>query len=235
MLAAVVAFVAAGCATADPEVLAAQDRCAEAENGAASQDIFEACTLVIERGGNKREVAFAFNRRGMLHRRAGRDSDALKDFDEAVRLEPYYSGAYNNRANIYGARGDARAEQSYLTAIQTKPDNAMAHNNYAWYLATQGRYDEALTSVNRAVALKDNSDAICDTQAHVLMGLGQAEEAQAAFDCAMTIGGAEVVKGYQLNLIAKSYAPGRTDGLVDDATRAALAACIRDNCRLMLE
>lgn len=230
------AAVLAGCSTITPEMAAAQKLCAEIENGAASEAIFDACTKVIDESGERREVALALNRRGSLHRRAGRDEAALKDYKEAARLEPYFTGAYNNRGNIYSAQGDdARAEQSFLAALRADPKNAKAHNNYAWHLATRWRYEEALKRVNQAMALMPDDEIIYDTQAHVLMGLGRVAEAEAAFSKAIEIGGSSVVRQYQKTLIGKGYAAGRSDGVMDEATRAALSACIRDNCRLLLD
>jgi len=232
-------FVAAavvGCSTATPEMQAAQQLCAEVENGSSSQAVFDACTKVIEESGERREVALAHNRRGSLHRRAGREEEALRDFQEAVRLEPYFTGAYNNRGNVYSAQGDdGRAEQSFLAALRADPQNAKAHNNYAWHLATHGRYGEALRQVDRANELMPESAVIIDTQAHVLMGLGRVSDAETAFAEAMELGGSEVVRDYQMKLVSKGYKPGRTDGVADERTMVALSACIRDNCRLMLD
>ena len=64
---------------------------------------------------------------------------------------------------------------------------------------------------------------------------GNTADAEAAFALAMELGGTPRVRRYQQALTAKGYAPGRSDGVVDGATEAALAACIRDNCRLLLD
>jgi Flp pilus assembly protein TadD len=226
----------AGCSTATPELMAAQQLCAEVENGKSSAEILQACTKVIEESGERRQIALALNRRGSLHRRTGRDEEALEDYSEAARLEPYFTGAYNNRGNIYSARGDdVRAEQSFLAALRADPKNAKAHNNYAWHLATRWQYEEALKRVNEAMALQPDSNVIYDTKAHVLMGLGKVAEAEATFAKAIDLGGVEVVRQYQTALVEKGYAPGHSDGVMDEATKAALSACIRDNCRLLLD
>lgn len=217
--------------------LAADQRlCAAIETGAAGPENLAACSRVIDGSGERGERVMAFNRRGIAQWRAGRDSEALADFNAAIRLAPMYSAAYNNRARLYSDQGeDKLAEQSFQAAIRANPDNSSAYNNYSWHLASRGDYEGALTQVNRSLAVDDQREASFDTQAHALMGLGETREAAAAFDRAMELGGVAVVRRYQRALSDKGYDPGGIDGEPDAGMRAALEACIRDNCRLLLD
>lgn len=231
------AAVLAGCSTnSSRDLSAAQDLCAKAQHGDRSEAALAACTKIIDESDSRRDRSGAHNFRGIIYTNLGDENAALAEFNEAVRLDPYFSGAYSNRANIYSKRGDdVRAVQSYLAALRFSPKNAMAHNNYAWHLARRGEFDKAAKYIVAAEALGDGFQALYDTQGHVFMMLGRTEEAEVAFGKAMTTGGPDLVRRYQQTLYAKGYDPGRSDGVADEATQAALSACIRDNCRLLLD
>jgi Tfp pilus assembly protein PilF len=134
------------------------------------------------------------------------------------------------RRNRSGEHVRATAE-----ALRLNPENAWAYNSYAWHLAQQGDYVTAEAQIVKAIALEPESFLLVDTRAHVLMGMGEVPAAENAFTRAMELGGPDIVREYQKSLIAKGYAPGRSDGVVDAVTQAALSACIRDNCRLLLD
>ena len=155
---------------------------------------------------------------------------------KVIKEHPKFAPAYNNRAELLSARGeDKLAVESYRAAIRADPDNAATFNNYAWHLTSRGDYRGALTQVNRALALEDPQAAAFDTQAHALMGLGETEEAEAAFERAMELGGEVMVRRYQRALSDKGYDSGGIDGAPDAGLRAGIAACIRDNCQLLID
>ncbi|HIC82366.1 MAG TPA: tetratricopeptide repeat protein [Kiloniellaceae bacterium] len=237
---ALVLVLAAGlgaCAASPPKDLTEAHRlCKQIEQGVTTQATVDGCTEVIEHSRSRDERVTAYNLRGVANEQLGRIDEAFADFDEAVRLAPYFSAAYNNRANLFSRQGNnARAVQSFQAAIRANPDNAAAYNNYAWYLASRGDYDGALARVEKALALDSDYDAALDTYGHVLMGLGQAEAAMSAFERVIILEGPKVVRLYQEALEGWGYEPGRTDGVMDAQTDAALSACVRDNCRLLLD
>ena len=217
--------------------LAADERlCAEIETGSPTAQSMAACSRVIENTDERRQRVIALNRRGTAWNRLGEESKALADFDQAIRLEPLYSAPYSNRANVYDQQGKHDlAEQNHQAAIRVNPTNSSSYNNYSWHLAGRGDYEGALVQVNRALALNAERQSVYDTQAHAFMGLGEVAEAEAAFTRAMELGGVETVRQYQRALSKKGYDPGHSDGEADAAMRAGLQACIRDNCRLMLD
>lgn len=168
--------------------------------------------------------------------RMGRDADALEDYDQAIRIAPRHVAAYVNRGSFFSKRGQLDlAEADFQAALELVPNNPVVLNNLAWVYVLRGNYRAALDLVNRALDSKVEPRVGRDTQAHALMGLGQVEAAEEAFLEAAQGRGAGLVRQYQEALIAKGYTPGRSDGVLDAATRAALSACIRDNCRLLLD
>jgi Tfp pilus assembly protein PilF len=230
------AVVLLGCSAAAPDLRTDQHLCQAVEEGARADINLDACSTIIANSSSRQERINAYNFRGVIYSTTGRESLAMADFNEALRIAPEFSGAYNNRANLLSRQGQSdAAERDFQSAISSGPNNATAYNNYAWHLLEQGDYGAALALAEQAVALEPQKASNHDTMAHALMGVGRHAQAEEAFATAMALNGAEVIARYQKALDAKGYAPGRSDGVLDPATRAALAACVRDNCRLLLD
>ena len=196
----------------------------------------DACTEVIEQTKSDRLRGEALNYRGLVFSRTGRLAKAEADFTRAIGLRPDWSGPYTNRANVYRKQGKYDLMLADLESAKiARPDKPTSYNNHAYSLVEAGDYAAALPLIEKALGMGVEDVEFYDTYGHVLMGLGRGEEAQAAFTQAMRLGKSKRVRAYQQALRKKGYDPGRTDGVPDDATDAALAACIRDNCQLMVD
>ena len=67
-------------------------------------------------------------RRGFDNYKAGKYDEAIKDFDEAIHLDPEDASNYRNRGIVYSKKGDpAKAIESYSTALAKKPDDIPSH------------------------------------------------------------------------------------------------------------
>jgi tetratricopeptide (TPR) repeat protein len=230
--------MASGCQTTAVErgLTTEINLCRAAWDGENWPMIEDACTEVIEKAQHDRTRANALNYRGLIYSRTGRLEEALADFDETVRLIPGHSGGYNNRANVYRKLGKYDLMMADLEAAkEAVPSNPTSYNNHAYLLVEEGDYAAALPLIEKSFALGGDHFEFYDTYAHTLMGLGRVEEAEEAFAEAIARGKSKRVRLYQLALEKKGYEPGRTDGVADETTLAALSACIRENCRLLLD
>ncbi|SVD55586.1 uncharacterized protein METZ01_LOCUS408440, partial [marine metagenome] len=78
----------------------------------------------------KPDYAEAYNNRGTASNKLGQLDEALKSYDNAVRLKPDYIEAYNNRGVTLQDLGRLdEAFTSYNKAIQLKPDYIEAYSN----------------------------------------------------------------------------------------------------------
>lgn len=69
--------------------------------------------------------------------------------------------------------------RAYDRSLKLLPDNPLVMNNYAYFLALEGReLERALAMASRAVALTDNNPTYLDTYAWVLFRMERAEEAR---------------------------------------------------------
>jgi tetratricopeptide (TPR) repeat protein len=111
------------------------------------------CTAVIRTGEQVlRRLATAYNNRGVAYRLKANYDLAIKDFNEAIRLEPNYANAFNNRGVAYRNRGDLdRAVADYDQAIPIKPDYFAAFYNRGLALTDKKEYAKAISDFTTAL------------------------------------------------------------------------------------
>lgn len=85
--------------------------------------------------------------------RGGRAQEALREYDEALKLDPSFPEAYLGRGLVlefgYGKAEDA--EKDYRHALALRPGYPEAHNNLGQLLARHGRPEEALKEFDAAL------------------------------------------------------------------------------------
>jgi tetratricopeptide (TPR) repeat protein len=94
---------------------------------------------------------------------------ALKDANEAVRLQPEESDWYNNRGGILLDRGEVdKAAVDFNEAIRRNPKNALAFNNRGTMFEKMHDYKKALADYKNAIELEPSLDPAMINQAWVL-------------------------------------------------------------------
>ncbi|MBI5049030.1 MAG: tetratricopeptide repeat protein [Deltaproteobacteria bacterium] len=88
--------------------------------------------------------AYAHHNLGDAYRRMGNIGQAITEWEEAVRLNPYHSEANNSLGNIHLLQGNyTEAVRRYKIALKTMPENAESHYNIAIALEKLGNTEEA--------------------------------------------------------------------------------------------
>jgi tetratricopeptide (TPR) repeat protein len=113
------------------------------------------------------QYAVAFFRRGLAYQdKAQWDFDAylnegkyedlaIRDYDEAIRLNPKNAPAFNNRGNAHvSKRMYDRAIQDFDEALRLTPDNALFLRNRANAFRIVGQYRSAIADYRKALSLK---------------------------------------------------------------------------------
>src|SRR5215475_6423608 len=125
------ARVAAFFAVARPALVSpaiADDVC---DRGSSEASI-AACTRIIQDGRTSTENrAIAFKNRGNAYSAMGDNDRAIADYDQAIRFNPNYPDAFNNRGLAYAAdKGQYdRAIADFDQAIRLNPNLAIAFYN----------------------------------------------------------------------------------------------------------
>jgi tetratricopeptide (TPR) repeat protein len=112
-------------------------------------------------------------------------SEKIEDYKRAIELlerysalEPYDPRPFTSLGYLHEKTGDlARAEASYLAAIEHDPRNAEKYLGLAQFLATQHRYADALAAMDKGERAGTSKDELYDS---LLTNLGAAEEIDSA-------------------------------------------------------
>jgi tetratricopeptide (TPR) repeat protein len=150
-----------------------------ANHGTASET---ACTNLINGGKiSGAKLASVYTQRGFMQRDREPDS-AMSDLNAALKIQPDYAGALNDRAWIYMTRGE------YDAALQDL--NKSASPTTAWLTAAVAYYYRGFAYLR----LKDYAKAVADlneairrqaNNADYYLARGEAQQAQENYDAAL--------------------------------------------------
>ncbi|MCC6781059.1 MAG: tetratricopeptide repeat protein [Hyphomicrobiales bacterium] len=148
-----------------------------------------ACTRIIERGSREpvKGRAMAYYYRAAAKGQMGDFADAIRDYDESIRIDPAYSGAYTNRGAALNELGEHdRAIRDLDEAIRLDPKDASAYGNRAFAYDKKGDLDRAIRDYDEAVRL-DRTVLNLGNRAHPLTEKGQYDRALRDLDEALRI------------------------------------------------
>jgi tetratricopeptide (TPR) repeat protein len=137
---------------------------------------------IIAFDANREEVALG---KAEVLLRMGRQDDAIKLYREAVDRWPGSSLSLNALGYTLADRTDRYGEAAKLIkkALELDPDNAAIIDSHGWVLYRQGKYDEALTQLNRAYELLKDPE-VASHIAEVLWKLVRNDDALTTLDAA---------------------------------------------------
>tara|TARA_B100001540_G_scaffold276275_1_gene262991 strand:+ start:2665 stop:4296 length:1632 start_codon:yes stop_codon:yes gene_type:complete len=112
----------------------------------------------------------------------GKNIDAIKAYQQSIKLNKNFSESYNNLANIQKKIGDFDdALLNYKNAIRTKKDNLEAYYNLANLLKLLKNYDEANKNYKKVIELNPNYSEAYNNIGTIYSILGKFNEAQKFF------------------------------------------------------
>lgn len=104
---------------------------------------------------------------------------AAEYFLQAINLQPDYADAHNYLAYMNAERG-VMLEEAYDhvgVALAVEPDNPAFIDTRGWIYFKQGKFEEALADIQRAVDLLPDDETITEHLGDIHLALGNEEEA----------------------------------------------------------
>jgi tetratricopeptide (TPR) repeat protein len=143
-------------------------------------------TLWSDAAARQPDSYIVHNNLGLELAGAGRQSDAIEEYERALRLRPDFAQARLNLAVELLAAGriEEAAEQG-RRALDAHPDFPEAHYNLGVALHKSGRVEEARTCYKRALALRPGYAEAHTNLGAILNAAGQTEDAIAHFATAL--------------------------------------------------
>lgn len=120
----------------------------------------------------------------------GREEQAIEVYEKILVKNPKNAVALNNLAYLYAEKGQDldQAFQYAKQAAEAFPTNHEIKDTLGWVYYQQGRYQEALSSLQEAVRLAPQRGLYQYHLAKALLALGQREEARKSFQTALSLG-----------------------------------------------
>lgn len=189
------------------------------------------CSAAIDSGRwQGRDLAWAYNNRGLAHATAGAYLLAIDDYTQALTLDPAHLGALMNRGNAHAVLGDmlpALADHEAATALA--PDRAAAWHNLAVTLEQLGRHKDALAAYRKAIKLEPRHRGAQTGLATANCKLSRIKASSEARLALVTKGLVPATEMQEILQRAGFYR-GPIDGIFGRGSRAALRAWTRKGC-----
>lgn len=125
--------------------------------------------------------------RGKSFYEKGDYENAIREFNESIRLDPSDWWPYHALGWAYGEIGDYdNAIKASTEAVKLKPSNWRPLNTCGWLYAQIGEYEKAVADSDKSIEIDPNSYNY-DTRGFAFFGMGEYEKALADYNKAIEL------------------------------------------------
>ena len=126
--------------------------------------------------------------KGVTHSRKKQFEDAIKAYNNAIKLDPNNISAYNGKGNAYDdLKMYKEAIKAYNMAIKLDPNNTLAYINKGIALKNQDKHDEALKLYDLAIKINPYDTKAFNCKGNALDDLKKFREAIKNYDISIKI------------------------------------------------
>ena len=138
------------------------------------------CTKAIEISDH---LASVHVRLGIIYREAGQYEDTIKEFQQALLLDPVNFHALQELAEVYENLGRLeKAEETYKQAIKLKPSYWLGYSRLGYFYYIYGRNFEAEKMYSRSIELATENVLDYNNLIAIYYLLDQSDQAEAIFE-----------------------------------------------------
>jgi tetratricopeptide (TPR) repeat protein len=120
--------------------------------------------------------------------RKGQTDEAIRQYQEALRLKPKLAEVHNNLGNLFSKKGQTdEALRQFQEATRLKPELAEAHYNLGNAFCEKGQTDEAIRQYQAALRLKPDYAEAHYNLGNVVCEKGQTDEAVSQYEEAVRL------------------------------------------------
>jgi tetratricopeptide (TPR) repeat protein len=186
-----------------------------AETAGRYDEAIDLCNKALDTKLSSSSASGALMTRGNAYAGKGDWDHALRDYDEAIKVEPKNADAWVNRGNAYAHKNQRdKSTHDYNEAIRLNPNLAQAYCNRALDYLAAGNTDKALADLTEAIRIDPKFVGAYSRRSVVLMRLKRTDEALADAQTAVTLkpesGEAYLFRG-RLHLARRKFAEARAD------------------------
>jgi len=159
----------------------------------------------------------------------GKHEGAIAQYEKALEIAPKHRAALLHLARLHHRIGDLdRAIRTYQRALQAYQEDAMILNDLGLCLARRGNHEAAAAAISAAVQIRPESDRYVNNLAHIMVAMGERDEAFQQLERRM---GPSLAN---FNLAVLLQKGGETNAAVDCLKRAIQLDPQFDEARSML-
>ena len=160
-------------------------------------------------------TAVTWNKVGVAYHHLFAIDEALKDYKQALVLDPHYAGAYNNLGAVYHAKHEfGQAERAYKRALKYQPRSAVTYCNLGTTYFAQSKYKKGIKAYQEAMKI-DPEVFKAERRDQIEEGSSREQRMSIAF------------------YLAEAYASSGRNNEALDSLRKALSYGFNDRKRLM--
>jgi len=131
----------------------------EGKDGASPDQRISGCTAVIQNGRESpKQLAITLKRRGTVYFYKSDYDRAIQDYTQAIKLDPQYSEAFDNRCWTYATVNKLQdALKDCNESLRLRPNFASTMDTLGFVYLKLGQFDRAIATYSAALVIEPKS------------------------------------------------------------------------------